>query len=166
MLKVGDFVSYRSEGVCVIADIRDESFNTMGKSEKYYILAPLHDKNSKLYIPVSNELLTSQMMPLLSEEELRALIDEISSERLEWISDSRARSAGFKSILSTGERKSLIVLVNTIGERLSVSNDGKRRCTAGDENIYKKAKKILYDEFSQTVHFENEEEFLALLSGK
>ena len=36
MFKVGTYVSYRSEGVCVISDIRMEAFNALGKNEEFY----------------------------------------------------------------------------------------------------------------------------------
>ena len=62
MFKVGTYVSYRSEGVCVISDIRMEAFNALGKSEEFYILAPIKDMNSVLYVPVNNEVLTSKMI--------------------------------------------------------------------------------------------------------
>ena len=36
MFKVGTYVSYRAEGVCVISDIRNEAFNSLGKKEEFY----------------------------------------------------------------------------------------------------------------------------------
>ena len=35
MFDIGSYVIYRSEGVCVVSDIREENFGIIGKSEKY-----------------------------------------------------------------------------------------------------------------------------------
>ncbi len=166
MFEVGTYVSYRSEGVCVIVDIRTESFNTLGKSEKFYILAPLKDMNSTLYVPVNNELLTSKMQPLLSADEISELADELRDARMEWISDSRARNAALRVILATGDRRELIVLVNTITDRIEHSAEIGRKITAGDENTLKRAKKMLFDEFSTTTELSTVEELMEVICGK
>ncbi len=167
MFKIGDYISYRSEGVCVVSDIRKETFNALGTSEEYYILSPLGDMNSKLYVPVSNESLTSMMKPLLSEEELLTLADELRDERMEWISDSRARSSALKLMLARGERRELIVFVNTVYARMTDLESGeKKKYTAGDENTYRRAKKMLLDEFSKTTSLKTDADLMALLTGK
>ncbi|MBQ2384996.1 MAG: CarD family transcriptional regulator [Clostridia bacterium] len=139
MFAVGDYVSYRSEGVCVVSDIRTEEFNALGKSEEYYILAPLKDMNSVLYVPVNNEVLVAKMQPLLSADEICALADELRGELMDWIDDSRARNAALREILAGGNRRELIVLVNTILDRIARSAEIGRKITAGDENTLKRA---------------------------
>lgn len=166
MFEIGTYISYRSEGVCVISDIREERFGALGKSEEYYILAPLKDMNSILYVPVNNEQLTSKMQPLLSAEEICALSDELRAEKMEWITDSRARNGVLREILASGDRRELIVLVNTILDRIERSAEIGRKITAGDENTLKRAKKMLFDEFSATTDLKNEEQLLALLRGE
>ena len=165
MFAIGDYVSYRSEGVCVISDIRTEVFNALGKSEEYYILAPLKDINSVLYVPVNNEVLTSKMQPLLSADEICALADELRGEIIEWIDDSRARNAALREILAGGDRRELIVLVNTILDRIARSSEIGRKITAGDENTLKRAKRMLLDEFAATTDLENDEQLMGVLDG-
>ncbi len=169
MFKIGDCVSYRSEGVCQITDIRLECFNTLNKSEEYYILTPLNDKNSKLYVPTSNELLTSQMKPLLSEKEIKELVAELKGQGVDWITDSRARSTYFKQTSASGERRQLILLFNTLDKRLWQDEGrtcGKKAYTAGDETVYKRVKRILFDEFSKTIELRDEDELVKLLRGE
>ena len=166
MFKVGAHVSYRAEGVCVIKDIRSESFGALGKSEEYYILSPLKDMNSILYVPVNNEVLTSKMHPLLSADEICALADELREEKLEWIIDSRARNAALREILATGNRRELIVLVNTIIDRIERSAEIGRKITAGDENTLKRAKRMLLEEFAATTDLNSDEELMGVLRGE
>lgn len=166
MFKVGEYVSYRAEGVCVIKDIRNESFGALGKSEEFYILAPLKDMNSILYVPVNNEALTSKMHPLLSADEICALADELRGEKLEWIIDSRARNTALREILAMGDRRELIVLVNTITDRVERSAEIGRKITAGDDNTLKRAKRMLLDEFGTTTDIATEEELMGVLRGE
>ncbi len=166
MFKIGEYVSYRSEGVCVISDIRTECFNALGTSEEYYILAPIKDMNSTLYVPVVNKLLTEKMQPLLCASEICELANMLRDERLEWNNESRARNTELKEILAGGERNSLVILVNTLNERICQLALEGRKCTAGDENALKRAKKMLFDEFSATTDLKDEEELLLLLKGE
>lgn len=166
MFKIGEYVSYRAEGVCVISDIRTESFNALGKCEEYYILSPIKDMNSVLYVPVNNELLTSKMLKLLSADEICALADSLRGERLEWVNESRARTNGFREILATGDRRSLIVLVNTVSEHIEIQMANGKKPTAGDENALKRAKRMLLDEFSATTDLKSEEELMLMLCGE
>ena len=73
MFAVGSFVVYRAEGVCRISDIKAESFGVIGSKENYYILTPLNDEKSTVFVPVANETLVGMMRPLLSAEEITAL---------------------------------------------------------------------------------------------
>jgi RNA polymerase-interacting CarD/CdnL/TRCF family regulator len=122
--------------------------------------------NSILYVPVNNEALTSKMHPLLSADEICALADELRDDKLEWIIDSRARNAALREILATGDRRELIVLINTIVDRIERSAEIGRKITAGDENTLKRAKRMLLDEFGATTDLKTDEELMGVLKGE
>lgn len=166
MFEVGSYVSYRSEGVCVIVDIRTEAFNALGKSEEFYILAPIKDMNSVLYVPLGNAQLTSKMLPLLSADEICELAGELREARMEWINDSRARNSVLRDMLSSGGRRDLVILVNTIVDRIERADEIGRNITAGDANILARAKKMLLDEFSVTSDIDSVDALMAVLSGE
>ena len=67
--------------------------------------------------------------------------------RNEWISDSRGRGTRFKEILAIGDRRELIVLVNTVREKIEATMaDGRKPC-ATDINALRKAEFLLFEEF-------------------
>ena len=165
MFKIGEQVSYRAEGICTIIDIRVESFGIMGGSEEYYILAPVKEPNSVLYVPVNNEVLVSKMLPLLSAEDICNLVEELCDARIEWKIESRARNHMLRDIVNTGDRSSLIMLVNTISEKREELSVQGKKLTVGDESILKRAKKMLLDEFSHTSDISDEEALMQLLAG-
>lgn len=162
MLGIGTYVSYRSEGVCVISDIRTETFGD--KSGEYYILAPIKDANSVLYVPVDNDMLVSRMLPLLSASEISSLAEELKDERMEWRIESRARNYEFRDVLNSGDRRALIILVNTIADRAENAAVSGKKLTGGDENALKRARKMLFDEFSVTADIADEEQLMQVLS--
>ena len=165
MFELGTYVSYRAEGVCVIVDIRTEAFNALEKSEEFYILAPLRDMNSVLYVPVNNEVLTARMQPLLCADDICALADELRNVKLEWIDESRARNSALREILAQGDRRTLVILVNTVSDRMARSAEKGRKVTAGDENMLRRAQKMLVDEFSTTSDISNVDELMEVLNG-
>lgn len=166
MFSIGSYVIYRAEGVCVISDIREESFGAIGEKNKYYILSPLSDDRSTVFVPVDNEKLCSMIRRLLSADEIMELSASLREERIEWIPDSRGRNLRYKEILSLGDRRDIIVLANSI---LAIMKEGKasdKRLTGTDENALRRSKKMLFEEFRTTTDIASEEDIPALLAGE
>lgn len=166
MFEIGSYVMYRAEGVCRISDIRDEKFGAIGGQEKYYILSPLNDEKSVVYVPMGNDVLLGMMRPLMSAEEICRLASELKDERWEWIPENRARNAAMRELIARGDRRELIVLVNTILERREASENGGKRLTGSDENLLRRAVKLLFEEFLITTDIGGEEDILPLLRGE
>ncbi|MBR2354595.1 MAG: CarD family transcriptional regulator [Clostridia bacterium] len=165
MFKIGDYVSYRSEGVCKISDIRKENFGG-GEGTTYYILAPVNDPKSTLFVPMDNERLIALMRPLLSANEISALCEELRSERMDWVEENRMRNNVFREILSEGDRRKLIVLLNTVTERMEAQVAAGKRILGTDLNAANRAAQLLLEEFSATAELSSAEELLALLKGE
>ncbi len=166
MFEIGSYVIYRAEGVCVISDIRRESFGTIGEKTNYYILIPLNDEKSTVFVPTDNEALVKMMRPLLSVNEILQMAEELRHERLQWIPESRARNIQYREILSVGDRRELIVLANSVWEYMeSVIANGKKPNTT-EENALKRATKLLFEEFSVTAEIASEEDILPVLRGE
>ena len=92
MLAVGQTVVYGTQGVCTVREI---SMLKLGKTKgEYYVLSPVDDPGSTVYVPTANEKLMGKLRPVLTEKEADALIDEAVREPLEWIvSDAERKSA-------------------------------------------------------------------------
>ena len=151
MLAIGTKVVYGTNGVCEIADIRREE--VAGEARNYYVLrAGESGADSLIFVPVDSEKLVAQMRPLLSREEVEAIILRAASlPETDWPTDNRRRSELFRKIIDSGDRTALISLIKTI------YNAGKRREDIGkknylaDEQVMKRAEKILYSEFAEVL---------------
>lgn len=147
MPSIGSYVVYGSNGVCRIEDIRRETFT--GKARDYYILSPADDKKTTIYVPTDEASLTAQMRPLLSRDELIALIRESYRDGVcEWINDPRARSEAFRHILQSGDRRDLFRMLRTIHERREAQSAQGRKLYAADENAFHQAEKLLHGEIA------------------
>lgn len=147
MPEIGSLVVYGSNGVCRVEEIRREAFT--GTPRDYYILSPADDKKTVIYVPTDEVSLTAQMRPLLSRDELVALIRESYREgACEWINDPRARSESFRQILQSGNRRDLFRMLRTIYERRESQVAQGRRLYAADENAFHQAEKLLHGEIA------------------
>ncbi len=155
MNKVNDIVLYGTEGVCTITEITEKKIGA--KRLEYYALQPILDKNATIFLPVHNVETSGKLRPLLSEEEIYALIQTIPDECTIWIDDEPCRKERYKEILAEGDRTMLIRLIKTLqlrSQELRVK--GKKLYTA-DERLMKDAEKILCDEFTYVLSLKREQ---------
>ena len=148
MYNIGDMVVYGLGGVMKIVDVRDIEVGDTARS--YYVLRELSGYSaSETLIPVDNAELVAQMRPLLTKDEIAEVIRAARvAPDPEWIADNRRRAEHFKSILLSGDRVALLLMIR------SIVDAGRRRADEGkknflsDENAMKKAEKLLYSEIS------------------
>ena len=163
MYKLGTYVSYRSEGVCVITEIRHQKFGMLNEQKDFYILSPINDLNSTLFVPTDNEVLIGKMRLLCSASDVNALAKDLLDKRLDWIEISRPRNNYFKDLLSDGNRNNLILLIHTVCEReMQLAQNGKH-VTQSDLTAVARAKKMLVDEFSVTTDITTEQMLMDVL---
>lgn len=165
MFEIGRYVVYRAEGVCRISDIRVERFGAL-PDRTYYILTPLNDEKSTVFVPVDNGELVGMMRPLLSAEEISGLAEKLKGKTLEWIPNSRARSAYYRELLAGGNREDLIRLVNTLTAHEETTAASRKKTSSTEEYFLRTAIKMLYREFSVTAGLRAEEDILPLLRGE
>lgn len=145
---VGDRILYGAVGIMEIVDISEQT--VAGMQKQYYILKELGSiSDSHTYVPLDNARLMAAMHPLLSSEDIYALIErapEISA--LEWVENNRARAEKYKEIMELGDRGAIIAMVKSISnmanERAAI---GKKNYIA-DDTAKKRACHLLYSEVS------------------
>ncbi|MBQ6874414.1 MAG: CarD family transcriptional regulator [Clostridia bacterium] len=146
MFKKGETVVYGSQGVCEINDICIMNF---GKTEgEYYMLKPVYDENSTIYVPVDNDLVTSRMQRLITKEELESLIADVRSEKTDWICNDLERKAFCEAVISSGDRKALMKLIGMLYVRKNSLKTQKKHFHLADEKLLKEAEKIISDEIA------------------
>ena len=157
MYKIGDNVVYGQNGVMTVLDIRKET--VLGEERKYYVLhAHGTGEDSLTFVPCDNVRLTAEMRPLMTVEEVNVLLDEVKkAPDFAWIEDSRLRNTAFKKLLIGADYAELLRMIFAIEEKLGERAETGKRSYLSDEVIMKKAKRLVFSEFSCVLGFDYEE---------
>lgn len=164
MYKIGMYVSYRSEGVCVISEIRRQKFGALNELKDFYILSPVREPNAKLFVPSDNESLVKKMRPLCSADEVNSLMRKLLDQRFEWIAQPRPRANFFREILADGNRDSLVTLVHTVCDKEAELSQIGKHVTQSDLSALERAKKMLLLELSFTTDITTEQMLTAVIN--
>lgn len=155
MLEKNSYVMYGDNGVCLVADQRKEKF--AGQWREYYILKPVNNEESTLYVPTDNEKLLSKMREVLTYDQIMDIIHSLPKDDMEWIEDNKEREARYDEIFASGNRRDLLLLVKSLYKhKLQRKAEGKKLWTI-DENAMKHAEKLVYEEFATVLNIEPEE---------
>lgn len=150
MYNVNDSVLYGKHGVCKIKDIVTENFT--GKLVKYYTLEPAFNDNTVIYVPVENEELVAKMHKILSAEEIDMLIDEIRGSNVIWYDDEKERKIRYNEIITKGDRKEILMLINTLYLNKKKREAEGKKMYVSDERTMKEAEKLIYEEFAAVLN--------------
>ncbi len=144
----GDYVSYSCNGVCLVEDIRVDAPTGKGEPKTFYILKPVADQGSTIFVPTSSPTLLAKMQRLPSRGEVDALILSTRESALPWIEDRKVRAASFQAIIKACNLRELLELVSCIyRHRVALSAKGKK-LTAADEAAMRRAEGLIENELS------------------
>lgn len=146
---INDTVLYCAHGVCKISEITAKRFN--GRTIEYYVLKPVYNDSSTIFVPTDNDALTDKMHRILSADEIYSLIKSMPDEEQIWIEDERERRDRYKEILSGSDRTELIRLIKTLHLRQQARSGRKKRLHMADEKFLKDAEKLLHEEFAHVL---------------
>ncbi len=149
MYEIGQTVVYASNGVCAVSDIREERFG--GVARLYYVLTPL-GSSSVVYVPTDSEQLLAKLRPLSTRDEVHAVISSIHREEAPaWIDDNHRRTVYFQEVLGRANMLELMRLTRAIRARREVLAARGKRNLMADENVNKRAERILFGEIAEVV---------------
>lgn len=155
MIRIHDMVLYGAHGVC---EVEDTTVKKVGDREiHYFILKPVYDRSSTVYVPADNEELIGKIRRILSAEEIYEIIRTMPDEDLLWIENETERRKAFNDILSSGDRNQLIRLIKTLYFRQQERKEHKKNLLMSDEKLMKDAERILYEEFTYVLHIERDQ---------
>ena len=146
MYKVNEIVSYSSQGVCEITEICQRE--AAGKVMDYYVMKPLFDSRSTVFVPVDNEKLVSRIRQTMTQEEADALISDINSGEIVWEDNDAKRREIYQTILTEGLPHQLACLYRTLILRRRTLEKCSRRLRSSDETCLRQAERLIARECS------------------
>ena len=154
MFCVGQTVLYGSNGVCMVDDVTEKR---IGKTKmQYYVLKPLCNNTSTLFVPTANQQLVSKMRRILTEDEAEAILRNLPPCG-DWNDNKQERSEQFRAIITEGSCVELIRLIRLVRTHGQEQLAGGKRLHISDERFLKEAEKMVCEEFSLVLHISRDE---------
>lgn len=146
MFNIGDTVVYGAQGICRIVSF---DIKTIGKTDiKYYVLRPIFNENTAVFVPVENATLTAKMQNVLTESQAKALVCKINDIDVIKTSGENQKREQYKAILSSNDREQLIALIKTIRFERDNRRQSGKKLNINDEQTLRKAELLLYNELA------------------
>ena len=111
----GDYISYCGHGVCRIADVRSMDFGS--GAQEYLVIEPIASGSATIYLPSGNQTVQTRMRPVLTREEIDAIISSVKNQQMPWPADRKVRMNQFQQILSRRDTRELLLLASCLHKR-------------------------------------------------
>jgi CarD family transcriptional regulator len=154
MFQVSNCVMYGRAGVCKVIDIKS-GVSLIRPERQYYILHTKYANDMTIMTPVDNHKVT--MRNLASRQEVVSLIDSTPKQVTEWIDDDKLRTAAFTETLDSGRCEDWIKLIKAIQQKSDEKIAMGKKLSSTDEGISKEAKKLLHEEFAESLEISSKE---------
>lgn len=155
MFKKGEIVVYSATGVCRIEDLCEKQFGSF--SAQYYVLKPLMQRSSTVFVPTSNAALTSKIHAILTKNELEKAIAAAKIDVSNIAESENERRQRFDGILQSGDRTQLVLMVWELYRLKKRQMDNGRRLHLADERLLDCAENLLFEEIAYVYGIEKAE---------
>ncbi len=146
MFSVGEHVVYGTHGVCRIGELTKMPFGA--DMREYYVLSPICDPRSTIFVPVDNDALTSQMRRVLTKSQIDELLSSVVPGSLDWIESDAERKEYCTSIIKSGDRYELMRMIDMLYLHQKEMKNQKKHFHVTDERFLREGEKLLHDEFA------------------
>ena len=143
--KIGTYVLYGKTGVCFVKERMTMS------GAQYYVLQPISDSRSSVYVPCGNADLVARMRPLLSHEEIDLLLSDADDVKMAWVDDRGERSMLYRAITVGGDRRELIRLICCLMRKKQERLELGKRLSSMDESTLHECVRLVEEEFSMVL---------------
>lgn len=155
MFEKGECIIYGSKGICEVKDITKLDLDGVSKDRLYYILAPMNQKDSKIFVPVDSN--KTVMRKLISRAEAEQLIESMPEIEEIWVENDKLREEKYRECMRTCECKEWVRIIRTLYARMQKRIAQGKKVTATDERYFKMAEENLYSELSIALEIPKEE---------
>lgn len=146
--KVNDVVIHKRDGVCRISELKE--MNLTGEDRLYYVLVPVYDKDSKIYVPADQD--TDNLREPLSVDEINEMIEDLPEQKSAWIENEKTRQREYTHVLDQGSMGDVLRIISALTKKRSSRIRAGRKFHASDERLLNDARRILHGEFAFTLH--------------
>lgn len=148
-----EIVMYGAD-LCKIEAVKEQSFFPGQQPRPYYILHPLSNRESTVYVPCNQG--EAKLRAVMTAGEITALRKRVGDKMLKWIENRQLRSRAYTEILQSGDPEQLIPLIRCLLHKKAELIAQHKKLSVSDEKILTAAEKVIDEEFSFALDIEKE----------
>ena len=149
-IAIGTHVLYGKTGVCLVQE--QKTVKVGRESNTYYVLCPVSDGRSCVYVPCDNADLVARMRPLLTREEIDTLLSDADAERQPWLDDRNERAALYRTVSAEGDRRHLIRVICCLFRKKHERQELGKRLSTMDDAALQECMRLIDEEFSMVLN--------------
>lgn len=135
MYNIGEYVSYKTTGICTVDSMTEMEIPGTKDKKEYYVLKPVYEERGVIYCPADQA--TVSLRHVLSKDEASGLLDELDDLPMYDFSNKKILDEACKNAIGTGlSREYLIVMKTLWTERVQRIAQGKK-ITTTNERFFK-----------------------------
>lgn len=155
MFKIGDYIVYGNNGICLIKDIAPLDIPGMVADNLYYVLTPIGPKESKIYSPVENQKVV--MRAVITREIAEELIADVENIEALSVENEKLLEQAYKEAVASCDLRRLIGVIKMIRSKQILRAQLGKKITSTDERYLKRATDGVYGELSYVLELSREE---------
>lgn len=144
MYQKGDYVVKIPEGICRIEDVMQ--LDIYDTDKEYYMLVPISEKSSKIYISTDNA--EGRIRKVISKEETLKFIKSIPEIDAKDIPNEKMREQEYKTSILSCNNEKIVSIIKSIYARKQERMEQGKKITTTDDKYFKRAEDVLFSELS------------------
>lgn len=160
MFEKGEYLVRGRNGVCRVTDVTTLNFGGVDKKRRYYVMTPVYQQTSKVYVPVDTE--DTSLRRILTKEEIIHLIDMIPEIETIEISNEKMCEELYRGCMQEPGCEGFVKVLKTLYLRKKKRREAGRKESAVDGKYQRLAEDSLYGEIAVALDIPKEsvEEFI------
>ncbi len=146
---------YGAQGICKIDCLQTK---IIGKQAiEYYVLKPIFNDSTAVFVPVDNKILTAKMQDVLTIGQAKELIEKSLQISVINFDNENQKREQYKAILASSDREKLLSLIKTIRLERDTRRKSGKKLNLNDEQTLRKAEQLLFNEMAFVLKITPEE---------
>lgn len=135
MYNIGEYVSYKTTGICTVDGMTEMEIPGTKDKKEYYVLKPVYEEGGVIYCPADQAEVS--LRSVLSKNEAENLLGELMDLPIYDLSNKKVLDEACKNAISTGLSKEYLIVLKTLWtERVQRLAQGKK-ITTTNERFFK-----------------------------
>lgn len=155
MFEKGEYVVRGRNGVCRVTDVTTLNFGEVDKKRRYYVLTPVYQQTSKIYVPVDTQ--DGSLRRILTKDEIMRLIDSIPEIGTIEIGNEKMCEELYRNSMQEPGCEGYVKVLKTLYLRRQKRQESGRKESAVDGKYQRMAEESLYGEIAVALGISREE---------